>query len=142
MSILNNPPLTVSDVMLSLDKCPLVEDTSLLKQALDAMDKYRLGVVCIVDNSQELKGILTDGDIRRILLTVQKPLAALLADDVERYKISQPIVIGRQALLKSAIELMGEKKVWDLPVVSKEGKLVGLVHLHQALLTVLKNVTP
>ena len=56
-----------------LDQFPIINEKTILKEALDLMDKSKLGVVCIVDVKNNLKGIITDGDLRRKLLSIQKP---------------------------------------------------------------------
>ena len=58
------------------------------------MDSFRLGVVCIVGSEEELLGIITDGDIRRKLLSVQKPLPAFFIDDAINHAITDPITIS------------------------------------------------
>ena len=82
MSTQNDHKLTVADVMLTLASCPVASEHAILKEVLEEMDAHRLGVACVVDPDGCLAGILTEGDVRRKLLRVQKPLAALLADDV------------------------------------------------------------
>jgi arabinose-5-phosphate isomerase len=86
-----------------------------------------------VDTNNKLLGILTDGDIRRKLLKVQKPFSALLVDDALEHAIRSPTTIKPDIALKDAIVLMGEKKIWDLPVVNSQGIVVGLLHLHPAI---------
>ena len=139
MSTLNDAYLIVSDVMLNLDVCPVVSETTMFKEVLESMDEHRLGVVCVTAANGELAGILTEGDIRRVLLRVQKPLAALMADDVGAYAIRVPKTTYMEMPLTEAVSLMGRQRVWDLPVVDHENKLVGLLHLHQAILGVLAN---
>ena len=124
--------LTVSDVMLSLEKTPKTSGRTLLKEALELMDKHRLGIVCISDSNGTLQGIITDGDIRRMLSNVQKPLAALMNDDVIVHAIKSPTTVTASASLQGAIDIMGKKQIWDLPVVD-QGKLRGLLHLHPAI---------
>ena len=128
----NHSDLTVADVMLPLEKTPKTSGHTLLKEALELMDKHRLGVVCISDSDGALHGIITDGDIRRILSNVQKPLAALMSDDVIVHAIKFPITVTASASLQDAIDIMGKRKIWDLPVVY-QGKLQGLLHLHPAI---------
>lgn len=137
MSIQNNTELTAADVMLGLDICPVVAETTILKEVLESMDQHRLGVVCITDAAGKLVGILTEGDMRRTLLRVQKPLAALMADDVGAHAVRQPKTINADTRLAQAVALMGEKRVWDFPVVDADNNLVGLLHLHQAILGVI-----
>lgn len=135
MSIQNN--ITVGDVLLGLDETPKTTGTTLLKEALEKMDQARLGIVCITGIDGMLEGIITDGDIRRMLNTVQKPIAALMSDDVINHSITNPTIVTRETKLIDAVILMGEKQIWDLPVIDQKGILVGLLHLHPAIKTIL-----
>ena len=128
MSIQNKK---VSDVMLDIGSFPIVNDSTILKEALEIMDDFRLGIACVIDHNSQLLGIITDGDIRRKLLVVQKPLAAFFIDDVINQAIKNPVTISSEISLVDAVSLMEEKQVWDLPVVDNS-KLVGLLHLHAA----------
>lgn len=134
MSIRNNHhnDLIVADVMLSLQKTPKTSSRTLLKEALELMDRHRLGIVCITGSDGALQGIITDGDIRRMLSNVQKPLAALMSDDVIVHATKSPTTVTASTSLKRAIDIMGKKQIWDLPVVDR-GKLNGLLHLHPAI---------
>lgn len=137
MSIRKARPASVSDVMLPLGRFPAVAPTTIFKQALEEMGKARLGIICIVDEEGKLAGILTDGDIRRKLLNVQKPFSAFFVDDVIDHAIRSPLVVSDKDDIKSAVKKMEKKQVWDLPVLDSGGVLVGLLHLHpvvQALL--------
>tara|TARA_B100001059_G_C17835637_1_gene587914 strand:- start:2101 stop:2514 length:414 start_codon:yes stop_codon:yes gene_type:complete len=130
MSIQNN--VTVGDVMLGRDATPQTDKTTLLKEALELMDQHRLGIVCITSADGTLDGIITDGDIRRMLNAVQKPIAALMNDDVINHAVCAPITVTSETPLTDAIAVMGSKKVWDLPVVDND-KFSGLLHLHPAI---------
>ena len=132
MSILNNKKILVSDVMMTLGQFPAINKTTLLKEALEEMGKHSLGIVCIVDNENKLCGILTDGDIRRKLLKVQKPFSAFFVDDAAIHSISKPVCCKANDSLYTIISIMGEKKIWDLPVIDNDRKLLGLLHLHPA----------
>lgn len=137
MSTKKNNTMRVSDVMLPLERVPVIGETVILKEALEEMGRLGLGIACIVDVNTKLLGILTDGDIRRKLLRVQKPFSALLVDDALEHAIRSPMTTRSNDTLVHAIGLMGQKQIWDLPVVDGQGALVGLLHLHpvvQALL--------
>lgn len=124
--------MLVSEVMMPLDRIPLIGETVILKEALEEMGRSRLGIVCIVNADSKLLGILTDGDIRRKLLKVQKPFSAFFVDDALDHAIRSPLTIQPSETLVHAIDIMGEKQIWDLPVVNDQGILVGLLHLHPA----------
>lgn len=127
----------VGDVMVPLGKTPKTFSKTLLKEAIELMDLHRLGVICVVDEQGVLQGILTDGDIRRILIRVQKPFAALLSDDIGNHLVEKPETITATSSLHDAIRVMGERQIWDLPVVEASGRLVGLLHLHPAIKAVI-----
>lgn len=123
----------VRDVMILTKDAPLANEKEILKVALERMSLTHLGIICITNANNVLLGILTDGDIRRKLLKIQKPFSALLGDDVLDHSIRTPITVRPDASLYDAVRLMGSKKIWDIPVVSDDGVLVGLLHLHPAI---------
>lgn len=129
--------MLVGDVLLPLDRIAVVKPTTLLKTTLEAMARFRLGVAAVVDEAGVLLGVFTDGDIRRMLLRDQKPFPALFADDIIRHATPNPTVIAPDENLARAIAIMEEKQIWDLPVVDKDGRLKGLLHLHPAIKAVL-----
>ena len=124
--------LLVSDVMMSLDRVPVINETTIFKKALEEMGRKRLGIACIVNAQNKLLGILTDGDVRRMLLRVQKPFSAFFVDDALDHAVQSPLTIAPGDTLVHAVHLMDEKHIWDLPVVNAAGALVGLLHLHPA----------
>ncbi len=125
--------ISIEDVMLPLGHFPVVGPTIYLKEALEEMGRSRLGIICITNNEGRLAGILTDGDIRRKLLKIQKPFSAFFIDDVIDHAIQSPITIRKNEDLRAAVNIMEEKQVWDLPVLDEYDKLIGLLHLHPAL---------
>ena len=133
MSTRKNETMRVDQVMLLPDRFPVMDEREMLKEALEAMGQSRLGIACIVDSDRKLLGILTDGDIRRKLLKVQKPFSAFFVDDALDHAILAPTTTHPDDTLVHAISLMGKKQIWDLPVVDDQGVLVGLLHLHPAI---------
>jgi arabinose-5-phosphate isomerase len=69
--------MNIKDVMLSLDKFPVVTKNVIFKEVLEEMGNKKLGIACVVDENYKLLGILTDGDIRRKILSIQKPLSSI-----------------------------------------------------------------
>ena len=134
----NNKDLQIDQIMLPLDRFPVVSHQTIFKEALELMGKFSLGITCIVNEENTLLGILTDGDIRRKLLKVQKPFSALFIDDALEHAIHSPVTIHPKDTLKLAVHLMEKKQIWDLPVINENRELVGLLHLHPAIQTLLK----
>ena len=124
--------MKVKDVMIPVGKFPIIKKTTILKEALTEMGEANLGLVCIVNKNKELIGLITDGDLRRKLLKVQKPFSSFFVDDALIHAKKNPITCSPDDELKKIVNLMGEKQIWDLPVVDKNKKLVGLLHLHPA----------
>jgi arabinose-5-phosphate isomerase len=125
--------MKVEDVMIEMGSFPAVTQKTILKEALTEMGEANLGLVCIINDKQELLGLITDGDLRRKLLKVQKPFSAFFVDDALVHAKENPITCQPGDNLKTVVQLMGVKKIWDLPVVDQENKLVGLLHLHPAI---------
>ncbi len=132
--------MLVCDVMLSKDRVPVVQEEEILKEALEEMGRTRLGLVCIIDANHKLLGILTEGDIRRKLLKVQKPFSAFLVDDALEHSIRTPTTIRPDDTLEHVVDVMGQRQIWDLPVVNDGGVLLGLLHLHPAVQTLLGRI--
>ena len=124
--------MKIKQVMIAPENFAQVSPSEFLKVALDKMNDSKLGIACIVE-SKSLKGIITDGDIRRKLLNVQKPFSALFSDYSIDHAITNPTTCNEDETLRSAIELMEKKQIWDLPVLNDNGDLVGLLHLHAAI---------
>ena len=118
------------DKMKKLSDIPVLEENASLKKALDLMSEKRLGVACFVDKSGALKGLLTDGDLRRLLLTKQSPLPALLIANALSFGISKPSVAHENDGIDKLKELMSVKQIWDLPIIDSNNKLIGLLHRH------------
>ena len=120
------------DKMKKLSDIPVLDENASLKKALDLMSEKRLGVACFVDKSGVLKGLLTDGDLRRLLLTKQSPLPALLIANALSFGISKPSVAHEDDDMDKLKELMNVKQIWDLPIIDSNNKLIGLLHRHDA----------
>ena len=139
MSVNQNSIMRVCDIMLLLDQFPVVSEREIMKEALEKMDIFRLGIACIIDENKKLIGILTDGDIRRKLLKVQKPLSAFYIDDVLIHSVKSPTTVQSEDTLENSIKIMSDKQIWDLPVIDNKGILVGLLHLHPVVKALLNN---
>lgn len=122
--------IKAKDKMKKLSEIPVLSETSSLKKALDLMSQKHLGIACFVDEAGVLKGLLTDGDLRRLLLTKQSPLPALLVSDALSFGNSKPIIAYGEDEISNLQKLMSEKQIWDLPIVDSTNKLIGLLHRH------------
>lgn len=117
---------TVHELMMSGDAVPLVPSGTSFDSAIEVMSIKGLGCVGVVDAAQNLIGILTDGDIRRIVTRHQK--FDIIDDAVTR----NPVTIDPRSLAQSALSLMSERNITQLFVVEND-VCVGVLHIHELL---------
>ncbi len=118
--------LKVSDLMHTGEELPILGENVSMQEALLEMTSKRLGCVGFVNTNKELVGILTDGDLRRILT------ANTLNQNVEMLMTKNPKTITPQALASEAIKIMQDKKITNLFVL-EDKKPVGVIHIHDCL---------
>lgn len=121
--------LTVADIMRRGDDLPVVDERTSLRDSLPIMMAKRLGCVFIVDAESRLVGIITDGDLKRILVrdwaVTQRPVRELMVPNPKR--------IEGRALVVQALRQMEENPggaITQLVVVDERGALLGAVHMH------------
>ncbi len=120
----------VKDLMLTGDKLPLCRPTDKLVDSLVELSNKRCGCLLVVDDQMMLKGIFTDGDLRRALL---KQGADLLQITIEKVMSSHPRVVEPNRLAYEAVQLMEadpKRAITCMPVVDFEGVVQGLIRLH------------
>ena len=130
---------TIEDILLPPDAIPAMPPWTLMKEALEMMTAGRLGLACVVDAEGRLIGLFTDGDLRRLLLQSQKPLSALFADDIIDHARTEFMSVDQHTGIAAALSLLQEREIFDLPVLSPDGKLEGVIHLHPALRALLES---
>ena len=122
--------ISVNSKMIGIGKFPVLDESVSLKSALDSMTKYSIGVACFINFNNKFIGLLTDGDLRRLILTKQSPLPSLLITTAIEFGARSPKTILENGDLGLAIEMMDQNQIWDLPVLNKAGSLVGLLNRH------------
>jgi len=119
----------VREVMIEGDGIPVVSTGTPAADALKEMDRKGLGAVLVRDDAGALKGIFTDGDVRRAVLRYGG-IGDMKIDEIMTH---QPKFISTDCLAVDAIAMMEEHLITVLPVIEKGGRLVGIVHLHDLL---------
>ena len=119
----------VSDLMHTGDDMPLVSEDTMLQDALVVMTAKMLGCVGAVDDKGVLKGIITDGDLRRWLSP------DLLQKKVSDVMTKNPKTIGPDVLAAEALNVMNNtgKGITQLFVVQDDNKPIGIIHIHDCL---------
>ena len=124
--------LRVGDIMRKGDEVPIVTEDETMKGAILEIMKKRLGVTTVVDREGKLTGIVTDGDIKRILVQ-NEDIMKLRVGDV---KTVGPRTIGEDELVATAVRLMEDNApgpITSLVVVDEHMVPVGLLHMHDCL---------
>jgi arabinose-5-phosphate isomerase len=116
----------VESLMHSGDALPCVTPQTKMPDVIYEMSRKKLGVAAVV-KGEKLVGIISDGDLRRLLEKRGKDGLDLTAGEA---MTRGPKTIDPSEFAASALALMEEKKITSLMVVVKSGKLVGIVHLH------------
>lgn len=115
--------LRVSDIS-TVNQKPAVNKDTIIKDVIIEISEKMLGVTAVVENN-EIIGIITDGDLRRMLSRTED-FSNLTAKDIMG---SNPKCINKDAMAVDAMELMEANDISQL-LVEENGKYAGVVHLH------------
>ena len=118
--------LTVDKVMHRDAALPRVTPDTLIKDAIYVMSAGRLGMTTVCDEKMTLLGIVTDGDLRRLMERVSDPLRQRAGDVMTK----NPVTIDAGQLATAALRLMEERHITALVVVDGSARVQGVVHLH------------
>jgi len=121
--------LKVEDIMRKESFFARVAATTKVKDVLWTITKARCGCACVVDGKHKLLGIFTDGDLRRHL--EEDP--AVLSRKVSEVMTKNPASIGKEKLAAQAFDMLKSKKIDELPVVDKAGRVIGLLDVQDLL---------
>jgi arabinose-5-phosphate isomerase len=124
--------LRVEDVMHVGNEVPRVRLDTKMKDVLFEMTRKRLGMTTVVDDEDRLRGILSDGDLRR---QMERHGYGLLDRTAEECMTPKPILIDRHEHATGALDLMESRKITALVITDADGKVDGIVHLHDLLAT-------
>jgi arabinose-5-phosphate isomerase len=118
--------MRVEQAMHAGTAAPVVTTSTRMPDVVHEMSSKRLGMTCVVDGGQRLVGVLTDGDLRRLMSRTTDVLALTAGEAMTR----EPITIGRTRLAVEALRVMETHKITSLVVVDAETRVEGVVHLH------------
>tara|TARA_B100000787_G_C16194845_1_gene300008 strand:+ start:266 stop:1237 length:972 start_codon:yes stop_codon:yes gene_type:complete len=128
---LANKLKTAEDLMLTKNKIPFINENVIMKNAIKIINSKKLGVLISKNNKGITTGILTDGDIKR-LMQQNKDLSNL---KVKSIVTKNPITIEKNILAVKALSIMNDKKITSLCVhdLKNKKKTIGILHIHNVL---------
>ncbi len=119
--------LKIKEIMITGDKIPKVLEDSSIKDVIVEITGKRLGTTCVVDKENNLAGIITDGDLRRLLERTLE-IKDLTAKDIMSRK---PKVLKENYLASFALQQMENYKITSLIIIDDLNHPIGIVHLHE-----------
>ena len=119
----------VQDIMLTGTSIPQVPEGSTLEDAVKEINRLELGVTLVIRSDKTLAGIITDGDLRR-LIADKKSIVDLTVEDV---MTKNPRTVTPNSPAYDALNTMEKHQITVLPITNKKGKVQGILHLHDIL---------
>jgi len=121
--------LRITDIMHTEQQVPWVFGNALIKDALVEMSRKGLGMTAVVDQQQQLIGLFTDGDLRRIL----EQKVDIHQQTIDTVMTLQPTVVDQQMLAAQALKIMEDKKINGLIVVNDNHYPIGAFNMQDLL---------
>ena len=120
----------VSDLMLKDKVLPIASEDMSFTDLIKLISDHKLGMAIITDKAGRLSGIMTDGDIRRVVMKYSSKLEDLKAKDVMTVN---PKTVEKSDFAAGALHLMEKFSITALAVVDTDNKPIGVVHIHDLL---------
>jgi len=118
--------LKVKDLMHSGDQIPVVGAETAMKDVIYEMSRKGLGLATVLDAGGALLGVITDGDLRRLMERDPDPLAR----SAEEVMHTGGVCISADELATAALKKLEEKRITSLMVCDGSGKVAGVLHVH------------
>jgi arabinose-5-phosphate isomerase len=117
--------MRLEQLMHAGDELPRVGEPTGMREVIDEMSRKGLGMTCVVDGEGRLAGIITDGDLRRHMAD-----ARVLEHTARDVMTTTPVTVSRTLLAVEGLNLMERRKITSLVVLAPDGRVEGVVHLH------------
>ena len=118
--------MRVENAMHAGDAAPVVNASTRMPDVIHEMSSKRLGMTCVIGDDERLVGVVTDGDLRR-LMSRTPDVGSRTAGEI---MTPNPVTISRSALAVEALKVMETHKITSVVVVDGEHRVEGVVHLH------------
>ncbi len=118
--------LRVRDLMHAGDQVPVVALATSMHDVIYEMSNKGFGITAVVSDGHRLEGVVSDGDLRRLLQKDEKILRKTAADCMKR----DPFTIGGSELASAALQVMEQRKITSLFICDEQRTLEGIIHLH------------
>ena len=117
----------VEELMHSGNQLPKVHLEAPMEQVIYEMSRKKLGITSVVDGQGRLQGVISDGDLRRLL---EREREGVLSKPAAQVMTSGPVTIAPDELAVAALHKMEERKITSVMVTDSKGLLLGVIHVH------------
>ena len=118
--------LRVRDLMHTGNDIPLVKGSTQMSEVIYEMSKKGFGIAAVVNDEEELEGVISDGDLRRLLQKDERILRHTARESMK----PDPVTIAAGELASAALQIMEERKITSLFVPDERRRVQGIIHLH------------
>ncbi len=119
--------LRVGTLMHTGKEVPRVRVTTPMIEVIEEMTRKKLGMTCVLDEEEKVQGIITDGDLRR---QMRRYKGAIFRKTAGECMTANPITVDKEKLATEALNLMEEKRITSLIIKDRQGRVEGIIHLH------------
>jgi arabinose-5-phosphate isomerase len=117
----------VADLMHSGDEVPRVTSGSRMEDVIFEITRKGLGITAVAGDDGKLAGVISDGDLRRLL---QANRGAILDKTAAECMNPNPVAIAAGELAARALDILEKRKITSLMVTTESGTIIGIIHLH------------
>lgn len=118
--------LRVRDLMHKDQLVPIVKVGTSMKDVIYEMSKKGFGITAVIDDSGRLRGVISDGDLRRLLQKDESILGRTAGESMKQ----NPVTISADELASAALQIMEQKRITSLFSVDDRQQVQGIIHLH------------
>jgi arabinose-5-phosphate isomerase len=118
--------LRVRDLMHQGDDVPLVSASTEMHDVIYEMSKKGFGIAAVIDENRILQGVISDGDLRRLLMSDDQLVRKTAGESMKR----NPVTISSHELASAALQVMEQRKITSLFTVDEDQRVEGIIHIH------------
>ncbi len=118
--------LRVRDLMHTGDDVPAVTVATSMHDVIYEMSRKGFGITAVVDEANHLAGVISDGDLRRLLQKDEQILRKTAGDSMKQ----NPLTIPADELASAALQIMEQRKITSLFIADEQRNVQGIIHLH------------
>lgn len=118
--------LRVRDLMHKGDEVPIVRESTMMHDVIYEMSKKGFGIAAVVGDSGEMLGVISDGDLRRLLEHDEQIVRRTAGESMK----TNPVTIEAGELASAALQLMEQRKITSLFIVDEAKRVEGIIHIH------------